>query len=572
MKRKILFGLLIAIVLSEIAMNVQMNANTGVGILEGSFVMHSSTSLSQNEKIQSQEIVPGPPSGLIVHGVITILNNSALANQATTGSGKVNDPYIISGYSITASGTKLIDIENTDKPTIIENNYLTGSTVATPGIYAVNVTNLVIKNNYFMTLTYGVFVDNTINQAGVVIQNNTILGTAIDGIYVSSVVDGQILENYILAGSIGVQTFTTVDLTLKDNFISNVDYAINLVGDIRAVVINNNISIVTNGLYIQSIHSSVLSSNWITGYDYTMGYGIYLETIQNTNVTSNYVTFFSYGLYSRMSQKSIYSTNVLFNISLDSITLSSDDHNTIQGNIITVAGNHGIWIDSSNHINVLDNTIDNCNYLMQLSSSGWIIISKNSFLNSYISGVIIISSDNNTITNSVFDGTGDYNLIVSSGFNNHIIENIFRNATNYNLLIEKANNTIVMRNQFLNPPIFGISQAFDNGFESYFAFNYWVGWTNPDQNNDGIVDYPFLIAGKSLSYDNMPLASLSAITPDGIVSPYSSEPVTVSTNTSVSTTSTTKHKASPGYTADILLLGLPVLGILALFNRKKSKK
>jgi len=91
-----------------------------------------------------------PPSGTYSGGPILIQNDYQFtaANGVVSGSGTVNDPYIIENWAIDASGANGIDIQNTTAYFIVRNCLIENSVISTHGgIYLNNVVNGTIENN-----------------------------------------------------------------------------------------------------------------------------------------------------------------------------------------------------------------------------------------------------------------------------------------------------------------------------------------------------------------------------------------------------------------------------------------
>lgn len=65
---------------------------------------------------------------------------------------------------------------------------------------------------------------------------------------------------------------------------------------------------------------------------------------------------------------------------------------------------------------------------------------------------------------------------------------------------------MIHHNDFLGNGPNSTLQAFDNGLNNTFAFNYWDEWITPDSDEDGIVDDPYVIAGIANNQDSYPLA------------------------------------------------------------------
>jgi hypothetical protein len=82
------------------------------------------------------------------------------------------------------------------------------------------------------------------------------------------------------------------------------------------------------------------------------------------------------------------------------------------------------------------------------------------------------------------------------------------------------------------------------GLVNSFSYNYWDDWTEPDNNNDGVVDEPYLLDGDINRYDEFPLTSPNAI----------SDPIRSSTLT------------SSDKPTEILSNGVGVFGVLVVLT------
>ena len=60
-------------------------------------------------------------------------------------------------------------------------------------------------------------------------------------------------------------------------------------------------------------------------------------------------------------------------------------------------------------------------------------------------------------------------------------------------------------NDFVENNPVGHSQAYNDGSNNIFSFNYWDEWNSPDANTDGIVDFPYSIDGDLNASDPYPL-------------------------------------------------------------------
>jgi nitrous oxidase accessory protein NosD len=70
-----------------------------------------------------------------------------------------------------------------------------------------------------------------------------------------------------------------------------------------------------------------------------------------------------------------------------------------------------------------------------------------------------------------------------------------------------SSNNSVSWNRFLGNNPNGTSQAYDEGLNNTFRYNYWDDWISPDVDDDGIVDVPYSIDGAAGNQDQFPLST-----------------------------------------------------------------
>ncbi|MHA2292397.1 MAG: NosD domain-containing protein [Candidatus Hodarchaeales archaeon] len=80
-------------------------------------------------------------------------------------------------------------------------------------------------------------------------------------------------------------------------------------------------------------------------------------------------------------------------------------------------------------------------------------------------------------------------------------------------LLTSINNTIVANNFFMNILPSGGSQVQDEGLDNIFMLNYWSDFTSPDNDGDGLVDYPYPLDGTTVDFDPYPRAEMG-VDPD----------------------------------------------------------
>lgn len=595
MKRNLLFAVFIVIFLSGFIVNAQINTNYVMEKKQELPLMHSFTAVTQSAKTQALTMsIPAPPTGLSTHTNLAILNDQQLATQAISGSGLVNDPYIIAGYNITSSSGALIDIENIDKYTIIQNCLLNGENYGGgAGIFVYNDSKLTITNTYIEQVGTAI----NANKGNIIVQSNIILPSNI-GIEIQSSINAKFLSNQIFNPLTGLESLSNNQIEMNSNIIYNCSsYGIDINSDLNDLIISNSLSgtgaVGNYGLFSLSLSNSIVNNNTIDNYNRAI---ILLSGTQVNLTNNNIQNSTAYGISSSNSNKLVITQNTVSNSSYAGLYLNGDSHESVERNFISGAKQYGAWISLVSNSQFINNTVTNSGISFEVDSSSWDLISGNIFFNSQSLELVLSASQHTTISNSVFNGSSDFSLELTNGLNNVVTANTFTNANYYNIELINENNTVLEKNVFLDKPSFGSSQALDEGLNNLFAYNYWAGWTAPDSNNDGIVDNPYLINGPIQNYDLKPLATLSfplssgssqtATTPSNSTTPNSSNtsnstnvgaPVvnnptitTVYVTSAVNSTTSSKSKASPGFTVVIFLATVPVIGFIAVLRRKRT--
>lgn len=227
-----------------------------------------------------------------------------------------------------------------------------------------------------------------------------------------------------------------------------------------------------------------------------MGTGIYLADVANGSVVDNSCQGNLIGIFIASSENTTLSHNDCSNNGV-CIDMVSSKNNRIENNNCSQNGGAGISLTSSSE-NILAG--NDC------SRSGSIGIHFTS------------SSENTLIDNNCSDIAGEGMYLDRSGGNEITLNNCSDNS-NYGVMVidsTSANNTI-WNNTFLNNKGAGATydvlhaQAYDEGTDNRWNStegygNYWSDWTAPDDNSDGIVDYPYALGGTAGALDHYPRA------------------------------------------------------------------
>ncbi|MHA2363498.1 MAG: right-handed parallel beta-helix repeat-containing protein [Candidatus Hodarchaeales archaeon] len=368
----------------------------------------------------------------------------------------------------------------------------------------------------------------------------------------------------------------TYNFKIINNIVSNGQRGgIKLNGVTKATITNNHLVNNTgDGIFLIQTSNIVISNNIINN---TLVLGEFLVPCdQCTRVTD-----FSYSIDVQNSTQILVESNTITNARNGIHFNYAVTYSTIKGNYVKNIDNNGIYdgFDGSGlglypHNNTLiDNYVENVSIygLSIVSDQGDLLIKNNTifnctrgilFLNSYNSEIV-----NNTIMNSSSSGLV-FNGAPSSTF---VAKNIFENNRGYGMNIAGRNNTIT-ENIYINNNNNG-KQAVDLSYSNVntIQYNYWNDWIEPDIDEDGIVDSPYILDGFADTKDNYPLAQFEK--PTIIDEPETTSTIISETNNFNSSTSseiieTTTKTVSLGITLIFLLIG-GFLGI-TLINKKNK--
>ncbi|MFW9853225.1 MAG: right-handed parallel beta-helix repeat-containing protein [Candidatus Thorarchaeota archaeon] len=310
--------------------------------------------------------------------------------------------------------------------------------------------------------------DNTINGKMLgwyVSQDNLLLVNSIFGQLFLINCKNSLINNQILGNaSIGLYCHSCQNITISDSRISNSIGEGLLIGDSYNIKVSNN-TISNNGeegINLDFSDEVVITNNTIIAHD-------------NDN-----------GLYSRQSYGVMITEN-LFNNNKYGLCLEYSSNATIANNTINDNYGYGIWVENSPFVNITYNTIKNNGYDgIDLRYSDYFTIQQNTLNNNSLYGIEFRYSSNGIFTHNI------------------LIENEY-----YGVFLFSSDNNILVLNSLTENNLEGSSQAYDSSQDNLFLNNYWFDHTEPDDNDDDIVDIPYVIYGGS-NTDEAPLIA----TPD----------------------------------------------------------
>jgi len=362
-------------------------------------------------------------------------------------------------------------------------------------------------------------------------------------------IENTITNNMFSFNTRGIMIYPTCDnIILNDNTISD-----NIVG---MIITSNNNTINNNtikdntgtGVVIQNSQNHTFTYNTVitNGDD-----GINTDNIANINFNNNIISYNGKSGVLISADNINFSDNVVRENNNDGIVIVGYN-NFIADNFSILNGNYGIYIRGSD--NFIINNVSTAN------SDGFLIYPKNSLTGNdaisnnvsgfhtfgeciltgnfaynnqygfYISnnsstlsgniatnndyGMLLYyhTADNNELSNNtVSDNYYGIYLFYDANSNLIFINNISDNV--YGIFLNASSGNLIYNNDFINNSYL---QAYSHNSSNTFnqpapvGGNYWNDFTEPDANNDGFVDYSYVIKTNNPSYparDYLPLAS-----------------------------------------------------------------
>ncbi len=297
-----------------------------------------------------------------------------------SGSGTLNDPYLIENVTIDGQGLgSCITIRNSDEYFIIRNCTLnnSGSNPDTDGgikLEGVDHGKL-INNSCSDNNGNGIYLyySEYNNLSGNILNNNTNYGMKLYGMSNHNEITGNI-ANYNLIGislynvhysiiSGNIASYNLLDgLNLEigiNNIISgnriynNSDSGINIYSGENSRIIGNLIDYNNEvGISIVDSPDCTVSRNNLTKNNY----GVYLKGSHIKEISNNNLSYNNYGIYSLNCYRNSISSNIVDNNEIG-IYLENSNNTDIRGNYIINNTDIGIHLVRSNDNNIFDNDV-----------------------------------------------------------------------------------------------------------------------------------------------------------------------------------------------------------------------
>lgn len=405
-------------------------------------------------------------------GVIRIDNNTELAEVASSGDGSQTNPYIIEGYNIDAHGKgnglyvgnttlnftiKGCTVYNTTR---VDQIYKRGG-----GIALYNVKNGLIINNNCSLSRYGILLEES---SSVIIKGNSFTDNEWSGLKIIGSSENTVSKNSFVGGD-GL----SMEDALNNKFYDNTFEKSNIFFDEK---------------------KNTYTSQIITKNNTVRGKPIYYY--KNSNMDGVAVPSDAgqviLGNISNMIVENLDMTNGHTGVD---IGFSSD---------ITISNNYvrsfhtGIVLVETEGCEIRDNTFENCHFGIDIKeNSKENIISDNTFKNGVIGVQLQYSNKNILKENLIFHCSQEGIRAREETIGNEI----YKNALLYN---NQAGDTYSSDEDIVT------IQATDEGGKNRWNSttrrgNYWREWTEPDHDDNGIVEEPYKIHGSD-TYDHFPLS------------------------------------------------------------------
>ncbi len=446
---------------------------------------------------------------IIIDGDTQFLNMAYI--EGWPGSGSVNDPYIIGDYEIVASPTTVstitygIKISNVSFSFIIEDCHIVSTNYP---VFLSNVSNVEVRGNILEDFkNMGIVI---LDSKFVEVYDNKMTGAVFDpsnnvspiGVVASRTRNIEVHHNILVRNNgISIANAYPYEPTIE-----NVSVHHNTLdrGDIQGKYVNN-ISVEYNQLasdvnmWFTYITNLTIAHNTLEGAHTPLD----LSYITYLNVNNNTIGFSA--SYISNDIKVEYSSYIVL------------ENNTLKGTKSTLE----MFVRYSENITIRENHMSDGDTGIYMVGGENVEISKNT-LQRFTSQAIIMGNTNNTLishNNMVNNNLGIYLYNVSY---TQITENLFYNNSDYGYMQSFSPGTeiFIHRNAFINNhgsnATYNAShvQAYDSVNLTWSwekKGNYWADWANNndtnDQNDDGIVDWPYKLDGGGM--DEYPLKAIS---------------------------------------------------------------
>lgn len=258
-----------------------------------------------------------------------------------------------------------------------------------------------------------------------------------------------------------------------------------------------------------------ISDSFLNGLS-TASSGISFSNVQNATIENNLIINNGEdGLKATDISDTIFHNNSIYSngrigMFLYRATNCTLTSNTVHDNLV-----NGVHLKDACNTTISSNNIYNHQYgeyshrSILLDNTSSTLITNNSLFNNDYGINILNSANNNKITNNTIHKNQQYGIRLEYTSRNTIVHNNISNNQLHGILATYgSNDNTIQTNSFTNNNG-GEIQAFDDGTNNSFRYNYWNDWPIQDTNEDSIIDNPYLIDGNTNNSDPHPLVEFS---------------------------------------------------------------
>ncbi len=333
----------------------------------------------------------GAARGNTVISGIKILGNGDFSGYASAGNGTEENPYILDGLYVNATGSTYgIWIENTTAHFILLNVTVVGAdnNSAEPwgvGIYMRNVQNGTLRNITCEENGLGIKMEHTENitvdgytgyRDGIygkyanytTIENSVVNGDE-DGLYLYLSDHGKVSNSTFVNCTTGIDLFMTSFISVSNNTLKYIyEYGLEVSSSHGNIILQNEFLQNYRGLSLSSLtdteRDDVVINN--TFYENDRG-GVFLSSVTNVSVAGNVFDGNGYGIYLSQSSENRISQNQISVGSDEGIYLYYSSNNEVTGNHLSGAEDE-IHLSHSNDVLVKNNDVTDSGIYIDVSS------------------------------------------------------------------------------------------------------------------------------------------------------------------------------------------------------------
>lgn len=246
-----------------------------------------------------------------------------------------------------------------------------------------------------------------------------------------------------------------------------------------------------DGILFHNVTNGLIQNNIVIN---SLDTGVKFEISVEVNLIDNNIQLHSNGIYLFNTIETIIFNNTIWNNDNRGILVDYSEDLMIWNNSIYENGREGITFRDSEESTIKDNYIyENGQNVdssgIQLGNSDFINVTGNSIYGNYYNGLECGESDNMVIQGNAIYENEQNGLVISSNsdvFENTLYKNVFWGLRAIGSGSNISQNNFIDNNIQIDPT----SQAADFTGNN-FSHNFWSSWIVPDVNEDGIVDVPY---------------------------------------------------------------------------------